>query len=63
MDEKLEGGLSDHGSVGAARRAARQDREQDGTANGKSGGRLFIVHRFGCQMLTHLPLNMKPGGR
>ena len=55
--------LGNHGSVGAARRAARQDREQDETATGKSGGRLFIVHRFGCQMLTHLPLNMKPGGR
>ena len=55
----MEGGLSDHGSVGAARRAARQDREQDETATGKSGGRLFIVSRFGCQMLTHLPLNVK----
>ena len=33
-------------------------------AAGKSGGLLvyrwsFIVSRFGCQMLTHLPLNMK----
>ena len=37
-------------------------------AAGKSGGLLvhrwsFIVSRFGCQMLTHLPLNVKPGGR
>ena len=37
--------VSDHGSVGAARRAARQDQEQDGTATVKSGGRLFIVGR------------------
>ena len=22
-----------------------------------------VVHRFGCQMLTHLPLNVKTGGR
>ena len=34
-------------------------------AAGKSGDLLvhresFIVHRFGCQMLTPLPLNMKP---
>ena len=26
-------------------------------------GSSLVVHRFGCQMLTHLPLNMKPGGR
>ena len=37
-------------------------------AAGFSGGLLvhrksFIVSRFGCQMLTHLPLNMKTGGR
>ena len=37
-------------------------------AAGKSGGLLvhresFIVHHFGCQMLTHLPLNVKTGGR
>ena len=37
-------------------------------AAGKSGGLLvhrwsFVVSRFGCQRLTHLPLNMKTGGR
>ena len=36
-------------------------------AAGKSGGLLvhrwsFIVSRSGCQMLTHLPLNVKTGG-
>ena len=37
-------------------------------AAGFSGGLLvhresFVVSRFGRQMLTHLPLNVKPGGR
>ena len=55
--------LGNHGSVGAARRAARQDREQDETAAGKTGG--LLVHRESFRMpdAVHLPLNMKPGGR
>ena len=40
--------VGNHGSVGAARRAARQDREQDGTATGKSGG--LLVHRGSFRM-------------
>ncbi len=38
--------LGNHGSVGAARRAARQNREQDGKAAGKSGGLLVHCESF-----------------